>query len=190
VEDGGVRLPERLNEGDVQLALAVMANGRFRVRLLYPVYVLAVVPKKHRFSRLRSLEIKELMEDPLLLLHRGFASREWLDTACKTAHIRPRILLESGAPHTIMALAGTRHGIAIVPSTVKIPRGNICAVPLMQRGATIGMWLAVQWDPERFLARYAERFTDELAVYCQRSYPGSEFTRRVPALPRPREPAG
>jgi LysR family cyn operon transcriptional activator len=189
VEDGGVRLPDRLNHGDIQLALAVMANDRFQYQLLYPVYVVAVAPKKHRFSRLRSLEIEELANDSLLLLHRSFASREWFDTSCKISHIQPRVLLESGAPHTIIALAGTGYGIAVVPSTMKIPRGNVCAVPLVQRGATIGSWLTVRWDPERFLARYAEQFTEELAGYCQRNYPGSEFTGRAPPLRRPKEPA-
>jgi len=187
VEDGGARLPDRLNDGDIQLALTTVADDRFRNRLLYPVYALGVVSKKHRFNPLRSLDVEELADEPLLLLHRSFASRDWLDTACKVAHIRPRVLLESGAPHTIMALAGTGYGVAVVPSTVKIPRGNICAVPLVQRGASIGLWLAVRWDPERFLARYAEQFTEELAAYCQHNYPGSEFTGRAPPLPRPRE---
>jgi LysR family cyn operon transcriptional activator len=188
LEDGGVRLPDRLNDGDIQLALTVVVDDRFRQRPLYPTYAVAVVPKKHRLSRHRSLEIEELTDEPLLLLHRSFASREWLDTACKVAHIKPRIVLESGAPHTIMALAAAGYGIAVVPSTVIIPRGSACAVPLKQRASTIGRWLTVAWDPHRFLAPYVEQFTEELVTYCQRKYPGSEFTRHAPPLPRLKEP--
>ena len=43
----------------------------------------------------------------LLLLRRDFASRDWFDTACQTARLRPRVLLESAAPHTLFALAAT-----------------------------------------------------------------------------------
>jgi len=123
-----------------------------------------------------------------LLLHRSFGSREWLDTACKIAHIKPRIILESGAPHTIMALAAAGYGVAVVPSTVIIPRRNVCAVPLKQHDSTIGRWLTVAWDPQRFLSPYAEQFIEELVSYCEGKYPSSEFTRRAPPLPRPKEP--
>jgi LysR family transcriptional regulator, cyn operon transcriptional activator len=184
VEDGGVRLPDRLADADVHLALTVVVDDRFQQRRLYPTYAVAVVPRKHRFSRHRSLEIEELKDEPLLLLHRSFGSRDWLDTACKIAHIKPRVILESGAPHTIMALAAGGYGIAVVPSTVIIPRGSVSAIVLKQRGLTIGRWLTVAWDPQRFLTPYAEQFIAELVSYCQRKYPGYEFTRRAPPLSR------
>jgi LysR family cyn operon transcriptional activator len=164
-----------------------VVDDRFKQLRLYPTYAVAVLPKKHRFSRYRSLAIEELKDEPLLLLHRSFGSREWLDTACKIAHIKPRVILESGAPHTIMALAAAGYGIAVVPSTVVIPRGSVCAVTLKQRDSTIGRWLTVAWDPQRFLSPYAEQFIEELVSYCERKYPGSEFTRRTPPLPRPKE---
>jgi DNA-binding transcriptional LysR family regulator len=165
-------------------------DNRFRSRLLYPAYGLAVVSEKHRLSRRRTLEVTELMDEPLVLLRVGFASRDWFDTACRVAHVRPRVLLESGAPHTAIALAGAGYGIAVVPSTVAIPRDRVRGIPLVQRGAAIARWLTVAWDSERFLAAYAHQFIEELSMYCQRSYPGREFSRRAPPLPRPRETAG
>jgi hypothetical protein len=68
---------------------------------------------------------------------------------------------------------------------VIIPRGSVCAVPLEQRESIIGRWLTVAWDPQRFLSPYTEQFIEELVSYCERKYPGSEFTRRAPPLPRP-----
>ena len=98
VEDGGARLLGRLERGDVQLTMTPVAGTRFQYRLLYPMHVLAVVSPAHRLSRRAVLEIAELAEEPLLLLRRDFGSREWFDAACEIAHIRPRVLLESGAP--------------------------------------------------------------------------------------------
>ena len=69
VEDGGVRLPSRLERGDVHLAFTP-ASGRFESRLLYPMHVLAALPPTHRLGRRATLEVAELAEEPLLVLRR------------------------------------------------------------------------------------------------------------------------
>ena len=184
VEDGGLRLPSRLEHGDVHLAL-VVPDERFRNRLLYPVHNLAVLSSKHRLSRRRALDVADLADEPLLLLHRSFGSREWFDAACNIAHIRPRVLLESAAPHTLVALTAVAYGVTVVPSTVLVPSG-VRALPLIQREASIGRWLTIAWDPRRLLATYAEQFIEELVAYCKRTYPGREHTRRAPPLPPPK----
>jgi DNA-binding transcriptional LysR family regulator len=185
VEEGGIAMPRRLESGDVHLALMALDDDRFRIRLLYPVRGIAVVANEHRLSRRRTIEIAELADESLLLLRSEFASREWFETACRVARIRPRVLLESGAPHTSVALAAAGYGIAVVPSTVVIPAGRVRGIPLMQRGTAVGRWLRVAWQPQRFLSVFAERFIAELSVHCRRGYPGREFNRHTPALPRP-----
>ena len=135
VEDGGARLPGRLERGDVHLAHMPAGDDRFHGRLLYPMHVLAVLPETHRLGRRAVLEIADLADEPLLLLRRGFASREWFNAACQVAHIRPRVLLESAAPHTLVALARADYGIALVPSTVRIARDGVRVVPVVHRGA-------------------------------------------------------
>ena len=187
VEDGGLRLLSRLEHGEVHLAL-VVPDDRFRNKLLYPVHNLAVLSGKSQPSRRGALDVADLANEPLLLLHRNFGSREWFDSACNIAHIRPRVLLESSAPHTLIALTGVGYGVAVVPSTVVVPSG-VRAVPVLQRGASIGRWLTIAWDPQRLLAAYAEQFVDELVAYCRRDYPGRDLIRRAPPLPRPKNSA-
>jgi DNA-binding transcriptional LysR family regulator len=189
VEDGGVRVAVRLERGDVQLALTAVTDARFRARPLLPLYVLAVHSPSHQLGRGATLEVEALADAPLLLTRREFASREWFDAACHVAHLRPRVLLESGAPSGLVALAQAGHGIAIVPSSVRIPRGRLRAVPLVQRGVPIGRWLMVAWDPRRFLAPYAERFVEGLAAYARRAPVNLAYTRRAPPLPRLHTPA-
>src|SRR5262249_48648494 len=159
---------------------------RFYTRLLYPMHLLAAVSPTHRLARRPALEIAELADEPLLLLRREFGSREWFDAACQVANIRPRILLESAAPHTVVALAATNYGIAVVPSNVQVPRSLVRAVPLVHRGASVGRWGCMAWDPTRFLAPYAEQFVDEIAAHCRRDYPGRELVKRAPRLSKPR----
>jgi LysR family cyn operon transcriptional activator len=185
-EEGGTDLPRRLDRGDLNFAIMAVDDERFEQRLLYPVHELAVMSGKHRLSRRTAIEVTELSDEPLMLLRGGFASRDWFETACRIAHLRPRVLLESAAPQTVMALARDGYGVAIVPSTVRVPRGRIRAMPIIQRGAALGRWLRIAWDPQRFLAPYAEQFVKELMADCQRVFPGQEFTQRGPPLPRPK----
>ena len=187
VEDGGVRVATRLERGEVQVAVTASADARFRWRPLMPLYVLAVMPESHRLARGATLEIEDLGDEPLLVTRRDFASREWFDLACQLAHVHPRVLLESGAPSTLVALAQASHGIAIVPSSVRIPQGRLRALPLVQRGAPIGRWLSLAWDPRRFMPPYAKEFVDELVAYARDVSVKPPYIRRAPPLPRPRE---
>jgi DNA-binding transcriptional LysR family regulator len=120
--NGGWLGHRRLERGHVLLALIAGDDERFQYRLLYPAYGLAVVSTAHKLARRRMLEVSELAEEPVILLRGGFASRDWFEAACTVAHFRPRVLVDSAAPHTAMALAGSGYGIAIVPSTVPNPR--------------------------------------------------------------------
>src|SRR5262249_34566145 len=133
IEEGGTDLPDRLDRGDILLALMAVDDARFESRLLYPVYGAAVLAKTHRLARRRTVEVAELAEEPLVLLRGGFASRDWFEAACSAAHIRPRVLLETAAPHTAIALARTGYGIAVVPTTVEISQRHVHVAALVQR---------------------------------------------------------
>ena len=187
VEDGGARLLGRLERGETHLSITPAGTMRLEGRLLYPMHVVAALPSAHRLARRTLLEIAELEDEPLLLPQRGFGSREWFDIACDIAHIRPRVLLESAAPHTLVALAATDYAIAIVPSNARVPRDSVRVSPLIHRGASIGRWAHIAWDPQRFLPPYAEHFVTELVAHCRRDFPGRELIKRAPPLPRPRK---
>src|SRR5262249_45414772 len=152
-------------------------------RLLFPALIWAGLPSTHRFARRCGLDVAELADESLLLLHRSFGSREWFDFACNVAHIRPCVLLESAAPHTLIALAEVGYGIAVVFLTVVVPDG-VRAVLLVERGVPIRRWFSIAWDPQRLLAAYAEQFVDELVAYCWRDYPGRDLIRRAPSFQR------
>jgi DNA-binding transcriptional LysR family regulator len=95
------------------------------------------------------------------------------------------MLLESAAPHTLVALATEGYGIGIVPSNMRLPPRGFRALPLLHRGAAVGRWTMLGWDPRRFLAPYAERFAEELLAHVRRAEPGRAFTRHAPPLPKP-----
>jgi LysR family cyn operon transcriptional activator len=188
LEDGGSSLRGRLERGDVLLTLMLGGDARFEERVLFPAYGLAVVAAAQARGRGTRLEFRELANEPVLVLRPGFGSREWFEAACRIADIRPRVLLESGAPQTLVALARVGYGIAIVPSPVQFSRQGVRALTLVQDGAPIGGHISVAWDPRRFLAPYAESFVEEVVASARRAWPGRDVIRRDPRLPAPRPP--
>ena len=186
-EAGGAQLGDLLDRGEIEVVIMPSGDPRFEERALYPMSLVAVLPEGHRLSRCRSLEITELESEPLVLLSRGFASRAWFEAACQIAHVRGRVVLESRAPQTMIAMARTGRGIAIVPSPVRIPHAGVSIAPVVHRGASIGRWTVAAWDSRRFFAPYAELFVRELAAATRRDYPGRVLLRRAPPLPQPRE---
>ena len=186
VEDGGARLPGRIERGDIDVAIMPAGNDRFRGRLLYPMHVLAVLPQRHSLSRRATLDVTELADEPVLRLTPGFASHGWFEAACHLAHVRPRVLHESAASHTLIALAKAGHGIALVPSPVRIPRAGVRVAVVVHRGVPLGQWTVAAWDPKRYLAAYASKFIEEVTAHCRRSYPGRQYVQRAPRLPKPK----
>ena len=59
----------------------------------------------------------------------------------------------------------------------------------VHNSASLGFWVAVVWDPRRFLPPYAEGFVAELADYTRDHYPGRRFERQAPPMRRPDSPA-
>ena len=188
LEAAADRLQSHLDRGDVQLGIMPSGHDPFDGRLLYPIYVMAALSKEHRYARRAALEVTQIADEPLLLLGRQFGLRSWFEAACDIAHVMPRALMESAAPHTLIALAREAYGIAVVPSDVQTQQGEVRLIPLLHRGAPIGRWSVITWNPQRFLPPYAEQFVSELAASVERSYPGNAVTRRAPRLPRPKQP--
>ena len=190
-EGGGPALLHRLDLGELHLVVAappptaVAAPSGLTGRLLFPGRILAVVPLEHRLARRRSVDVAELASERLLVPGRDFGTRQWFDAACQVAHVRPEIVLESAAPHTLVALAAAGHGLALVPSNLRVSRPGVRRVPVVQEGKSLGGWVAVQWNPRRSLPVYAQDFVADIAAYTRRTYPGREFERFAPAVPRP-----
>jgi DNA-binding transcriptional LysR family regulator len=68
------------------------------------------------------IDIVALAPHPLLLLDSGYSVRRLFNAACRVADVEPNILLESRAPHTLLALAEAGQGVAILPSVLRTDR--------------------------------------------------------------------
>jgi LysR family cyn operon transcriptional activator len=187
-EEGGIRLLNLVETGHLHLAVGgVLAGTPLSHRVLYPVRVLAVTTSAPRWKRRASIDVGALANEPLLLLRPDFGSRQVFDAACRIAHVHPRVILESAEPHSLITLAETGQGIAIVPSTVRFVSKRIHVMPIVQVGKSLGVWGAVVWDARRSQPSHATTFIEALTAYTRRTFPGQRFDRVAPPVPRPPE---
>lgn len=108
------------------------------------------------------------------------------DAACRLARREPSIVLESHTPHTLLALAEARHGVAIIPSGVQTHRYKVRLVRVMHEGKPLQEPLAVLWDNRRALSGTAQDFCEELAAYAKDLYPITRSPRAAGRSTRPK----
>jgi LysR family transcriptional regulator, hydrogen peroxide-inducible genes activator len=110
-------LLERLRAGTVDVAiLALPIRGHeFDAFPLLTERLYAALPKKHALAQRRSLSLKDLREEPFLLLRDGHCFRDTAVAACDRARLNPQIIFESGQFSSILSMVGTGMGVSIVP---------------------------------------------------------------------------
>jgi len=113
------------------------------------------------------IDIASLAPHPLLLLDSGYSVRRLFNAACRVADVEPNILLESRAPHTLLALAEAGQGVAIIPSVLRINRYRLKVARVTHRRRPLRDRYVIQWDKRRPIPSYAENFCAALAAYMR-----------------------
>jgi len=152
-------------------------DPRFESRLLPPADALAVAAPSIDLGRTGVIDVRDLASYPLLLLDPGYSVRILFDAACRLAELRPNILLESRAPHTLLALAEIGHGVAIIPSLQRTDRYAVRVARITNGRTPMRERVSIQWDKRRRLPAYALDFCDALAEYMQPILPITHPTK-------------
>ena len=148
LEEGAVRLPDRLNHGHIHLAV-IPHNERFQYRTIYPVCVLAVLSVNHPLSRRRTLDVGRVGERATAAAH-----HLWL-----AAMVRCRLSDCAHSPARAVGERSPSHDHCIGPrrpwdrrdsSSALVPCEGVRTAPVVQRAAVIGRWMTMAWDPQRF----------------------------------------
>ena len=167
LERGEVHVGIRLDPG---------VDGRFESCFLPPAEALAVGAASRELGHAGLINIERLASYPLLLLD-GYSIRRLFDAACQLANVEPKILLESRAPHTLLALAEAGQGVAIIPSLQRTDRYKVRIVRVTHGRKPIRERVAIQWDRRRPLPPYAVTFCESLAQYMRMVFPITQITK-------------
>lgn len=172
-----------LERGEVHIGIRHdQGDGRFESRVLPPDELLAACSPSLELGHEGRIDIGRLASHPLLLLEAGYSIRRLFDAACRLADVEPDILLESRAPHTLLALAEAGQGVAIIPSLLRTDRYTLRIVRVTHRHKPLRERFAIQWDKRRPMPSYAESFCDALAEYMREVLPITQPSVGVSAV--------
>jgi LysR family transcriptional regulator, nitrogen assimilation regulatory protein len=175
-----------LERGDVHLGIRhdQGVNPSLASHALPPDEILAACAPSLDLGPTGMLDIGGLAAHPLLLLEPGYSVRVQFNAACRLAHVKPNIVFESRAPHTVLALAEARQGVAIIPSCLRTDRYALKIYRVTHRGTPLQEGLVIQWDRRRPLLPYAESFREALAAYTRELFPISQPSKGGAAAAR------
>lgn len=165
-----------LERGEIHLVQTIVRaiapdEQRFTSHPLAPMQMLAACHPKLKLGTDGSVEIGRLAPYPLLQATPDFAMRRNFDAACRLAGFTPNNVLESRAPHALLAMAEAGHGVAIIPSALRIHRYRVRVLRVTYRGKALEEPLAVLSDKRRPLPGYAKVFCDMLAEHVRKGFP-------------------
>jgi DNA-binding transcriptional LysR family regulator len=176
IEGIGAEVLAMVERGEAQLGIildeAVPAgNDHFGSRPFPPIEFWAACHASLELGHGRSIDIRALAPHPLLLLDSSFILRKTFDAACRLAGLRPNILVECSSPHTLLSLAEAGHGVAIVPSYVRLHRYALKPLRLTHQRKPLQEPRSIFWDKRRSLPRYTQDFCELLAEHIRKDNP-------------------
>jgi LysR family transcriptional regulator, cyn operon transcriptional activator len=182
VEGGAPALLDKVQKGELHLALSVPLNPTLEHRQLFPLRTLAVSSAASRIAaRAKTVRLEDLVAEPLLMLPRGFVHRNALEAACELLQTRPNIVFESAVPETLLTLARIGYGVAVVPSAQPVRDETLRTHVIVYQGHSMGSWMAVNWDRRRFVPDYMQAFIDALTEQARKHSPDRKF-RSTPSV--------
>ena len=108
--------------------------------------LMVVLPKKHPLSGRKSLNIRELAQEPFIANTRSSEPvvRDAFISLCRSAGFSPKITQESGHVQTVLGLVASGLGACLLPDFIKnIRRPGVQYIPLS--GSPPAVNLAVVW---------------------------------------------
>ena len=165
-----------LERGEIDLAQSLVRSippesQHFASHLLQPTVMLAACHPGLKLGKGATIEIARLAPYPLLQLSSDFVIRRTFDAACRLAGFKPNILIESHAPHALLALAEAGHGVAIIPCALRTHYYKLHIVRVTYRGKPLREPLTMLSDKRRPLPPYATAFCEMLADYVREVFP-------------------
>jgi len=144
---------------------------RFASHPLAPMEMLAACHPRLKIGSGGAVDIARLAPYPLLQATPDFAMRRNFDATCRLAGFTPNNALECRAPHALLAMAEAGHGVAIIPSALRLHRYRVRVLRITYRGKPLDEPLTLLFDRRRPLPGYAKVFCDMLAQHVRKGFP-------------------
>jgi DNA-binding transcriptional LysR family regulator len=166
-EAGAAKLLTMIEHGELHFAVTLaLGHDHLAKRSIPAVQLLALTAPRSRYGRDGTLDVGTVGGAALLVMPPGYATRETFDAACRIAGVNGTVVFESAALNTLAAFAEAGHGIAIVPATFRSKGERVQIARLELRRKAVTMPLAILWDSNKPLPRFAENFPELFSAHA------------------------
>lgn len=105
-------------------------NDRYYTQSYASYPVIAFVNRKHPFAQRKSVDLKDLSQEPLLMREAGSTTRKALEEALHARSLAPRIAMEIGSREALREAVARGLGVGTVSESEYIPDARLCPVAI------------------------------------------------------------
>ncbi len=138
-------------------------------RLIVHFPIWAYVRPEHRWSRRRTVGVRELAIEPLLVLGEGHGTRRQLDAAMSDAGVSYGVAAETNVPQVAQALAAAGRGVAVVSDDARYGLHGVRIRPVESSGE-LRVPLFGAWDESHYAAAAISDLIVGLTNYARSRY--------------------
>ena len=169
---------------DIGICAHDPVHPKLEARRILTDVLVAVVGPTHPFARRRTIALRELAGQPLILREQGSSPRRTIDEILKRHGIDPRVVMESASTPIIKRFAANGVGVAILSQQVvakELQEGLLRLVPF--RDAEVAYHFYLIRHRDRWASRSVKAFIEMAQVFQQGA--------QLPRIRRPgRRPTG
>jgi DNA-binding transcriptional LysR family regulator len=159
VKEAGSEIAKTMvKNGELELAVITMGSTpppALNAEVLGHTQLMYCVSEKHRLAKRKTIDFKDIQNDPLILFTSGYYHQLLLKNRFLQAHITPNILFNSNQVMTIKGFIrdNTANGF-LLPQVIE-PEDHIVMLPFKE---PMSINIAVIWRKDAFITKEAEHF--------------------------------
>jgi len=168
-------------KNDIGICAHDPVHPKLEARHILTDLLVAVVGLTHPFARRRTIALRELSGQPLILREQGSSPRRTIDEILKRRGITPTVMMESASTPIIKRFAANGVGVAVLSQQVvakELQEGRLHLVPF--RDAEIAYHFYLIRHRDRWASRSVKAFIEMAQLFQQ----GAQLPRsRRPGRP-------
>jgi DNA-binding transcriptional LysR family regulator len=174
IEDTSSRLEQLTASGETDLSLLTLPLQEPSLAwepLIEEEICLAVPPGHPLAGRTSPVPMRELAEEPFIVLKKGQGFRQITYNLCEQAGFSPRVVFESSNIETVQSLVAGGMGIAFVPKMLTRPQESEFAPAYLRlTEPEASRTLVIASRKGRYLSKAAEAFIETMKTTVARYY--------------------
>lgn len=161
-----------LHKTDLAIAAYDPKNEKLKVWEMTTDLLVGVVSPSHPFARRKSIALKELNGQPLILREEGSSPRRIIDEILAEKRISPVIIMESASTSAIKKMVESGVGMAILSQqVVKEELKGKSLKQLSFNDARIAYRFYLVYHKDKYLSRAVKAFIDVAMGFSQKGWP-------------------